>query len=615
MSWAGFLKLLGITSTVSQSYPDGNYVSTLNRRDVSIYNTLQPTYRLLYDHQAKGIRLLNVQAIKKNKKHINAVMVLEKTSLPDEYYMMIKPRHAQESTSNPNQLMVCMQKSDYAVLPCKESSDSKTWVKKWRIKAFTNGYKIKDAENGWCIERDNANGLLKMSTCSNTTLEHRFDMIEVKDDPYKRLYLGPAELIAYEMSAVEGSSQLPQWMINGLSNSGAPQHSSPHHGSYNDVQGYGDDRYYPSNPNYPDRNYGPNSGYPHNHCYPNHHQNSNGYHPNYNPGHPSSYPNYNPHVNPQNGWGSRPNFGQPWNNLMDRPHGMGGPNGTNGPSGMNGSNGPYNPNTNFGPGGQMGGGYPNDRYPGSGSGGGSGGWGGSSHSPPYGGGQSGFGGENSVNLQNLTADIAKIKRVLSVLKNFCDKSMSDLGFCKNNGQIGGVSQDDLKKLLKAQISKKEMRRLLRKHAKSQNGHPWHHHGSRNTHNGKYTYGDPRDREYNGSYSGAEAEHRRNRYEPENDRRKGYWNRENSHIYGSRYDDPDNRWRPEQSGRDHPKYKEEYYTDIVHIPRGRKHLYEKRSHSAPSCSSMNCVVSYLNRKDRERGRYAQEDLYIDKWGGV
>ncbi|EHY66330.1 hypothetical protein NERG_01026 [Nematocida ausubeli] len=319
MKWSSFLRFLGISSGVGETYPDANYVGTLDKKEVTIYNTSQPTYRLVYDHHVQGIRFLNLQAIKKNKKHINAIMVLSKTSGTDRYKILIKPGDRRASLSDKTQKLLCVVKSDYKVTACKADSSSSSYTMEWKITPFVNGYKIQDVDTESCLVRETDNGILSIVSCSKSTPEHRFDMLEVADDPYKHLYLSGSQLLAYEMQGSGGAGgSLPDWMMNGLAGGGT--HESPN----NDGSGGG--------------NGGWNSPYHHD-----------GYGQNGNPNDPSSmqpYYGYNRH---------------PWNGPFGPPHGLSGPNNQYWPSNNGcapgGNNGGYNPNGNGGYGPGSNGGY------------------------------------------------------------------------------------------------------------------------------------------------------------------------------------------------------------------------------------------------------------------
>lgn len=238
MKWASFLRFLGISSSTGETYPDGNYLGTLNNKEVTVYNTTQPLYRLVYDHHVEGIRLLNVQAIKKNKRHINAVMVLSKAQGDNEYKILIKPGDRPASLKNRTQKLLCVVKNDYKIKACNSTDSTSTYTMDWSIKPFVNGYKIKDSATKSCLVRDTDNGILKIESCSTSTPEQRFDMLEVADDPYKSLYLGPGQLLSYEMQSAGDGGSLPSWMINGLAGgSDKPSHNP---NNPNDNHGYGE---------------------------------------------------------------------------------------------------------------------------------------------------------------------------------------------------------------------------------------------------------------------------------------------------------------------------------------------------------------------------------------
>ncbi|KAI5191467.1 hypothetical protein NECID01_1461 [Nematocida sp. AWRm77] len=308
MSFANFLRLLGIGSSAAQVfYTGGDYLSSLNKKDITIYGTLQPTYRLIYNHESNVIRLLNIQAIKKKKEHINGVMVLEKTSADNEYYLLVKPRHSKASTSNPSQIMACFKKADNAVVPCVEDSGS-GFVKKWKIEPLTNGYRIKDSENGWCMARESSEGHVKVQTCNESSLEQRFDMLEVKDDPYKNLYLSGAEAMEYELSGMDPSFKLPPWM--GGESPHSPGPPPPGH-----IPGYGKDTY-------PEGSHGPPYPGSSAHCPPHFSPNPMGSkYPSFSQGWPSSpHSSHHPSLSNPRYPGKPPFFYDPYNptgNSMD----------------------------------------------------------------------------------------------------------------------------------------------------------------------------------------------------------------------------------------------------------------------------------------------------------
>ncbi|EIJ88796.1 hypothetical protein NEPAR06_0702 [Nematocida parisii] len=344
MKWSSFLRFLGISSGVGETYPDANYVGTLDKKEVTIYNTSQPTYRLIYDHHVQGIRFLNLQAIKKNKQHINAIMVLSKTGGGgDTYKILIKPGDRRASLKNKTQKLLCVVRNDYKVTACKADSSPSAYTMEWQIKPFVNGYKLQDKDSQYCLVRTTDNGILTMESCSKSTPEHRFDMLEVADDPYKHLYLSGSQLLAYEMQGSGGGGgSLPEWMMNGLAGTGNS------HGPPPDEQG---------------------------HTWP--HQND-GYGKNGNPNDPSSM---NSH------WGH--NNRQPWNGSNTPTNGLYGPGnqywpnkpGANGynpycpPTANNNGNGPGFNNGNNGWGGNNGN-HNNGYGPGSNNGNNNGPWGG-----------------------------------------------------------------------------------------------------------------------------------------------------------------------------------------------------------------------------------------------
>lgn len=243
MSWAGFLRLLGIATSSTDRYPQGNYITNMYEKEVTIYNTIQPMHRIAYDHQTQSIYVLNLESIKHNKDHVHTVLALHKTYLTDQYNIMIKPKNRRAVISSPGQKVLCVNKSNYKVVPCEMKVDIKGYIRNWKIHASTSGFKIRDAENEWCMIRENSMGIIALHSCSNTLLEERFDMMEVKDDPYKRMYLTTEEEIQYSISGLDPSGRLPTWMVNGLTgaaSSASMVHSSPHHENSSGMwDGYG----------------------------------------------------------------------------------------------------------------------------------------------------------------------------------------------------------------------------------------------------------------------------------------------------------------------------------------------------------------------------------------
>lgn len=229
MSWAGFLRLLGIATTASHRYPKGNYLKNIHEKEVTIYSTMQPMHRLAYDHETENIYILNLASIRYNKDNIHTVLVMHKTYIINEYKILIKPKNGRASTDNPRQKILCINKSSYKVVPCEIKGDDKGYIKDWKVHASTTGFKIRDANSEWCMMRENSMGIITLQACKNSNLEERFDMMEIKDDPYKRMYLKPEEEIAYTLSELDPAARLPTWMINGLAGTSVDNNISHHH--------------------------------------------------------------------------------------------------------------------------------------------------------------------------------------------------------------------------------------------------------------------------------------------------------------------------------------------------------------------------------------------------
>ncbi|OAG32162.1 hypothetical protein NEDG_02081 [Nematocida displodere] len=255
MSWAGFLRFLGISSSAyNYSYPQSNYITYLKMKDVSFYNTYQSTYRIAYDHKNNVVRFINLESIQNNKKNINTVLSLKKLSAEYQYEILIKPRNRPASTTDKEQMYVCTSRSDYSVVPCARDAGSKKYSKEWSIKPLESGYKIKDAKSKYCMKRAGIDGNITLVSCNDTEKEQRFDMISVKYDPYRSMYLSPAENMFYEMQSLnegeDGNGPFGDMegmlggMLGGGNSSPPQQHTRPGHG-------YGEDGYYPTAGNYP----------------------------------------------------------------------------------------------------------------------------------------------------------------------------------------------------------------------------------------------------------------------------------------------------------------------------------------------------------------------------
>ncbi|KAH9385360.1 uncharacterized protein NEMAJ01_0256 [Nematocida major] len=492
MKWASFLRFLGISSSTGETYPDGNYLSTLNNKEVTIYNTSQPTYRLIYDHHVTGVRLLNLQAIKKNKQHINAIMVLSKTSGENEYKILIKPGSQPASLKNKRQKILCASKSDYMIRACNADTNTSSYTLTWRIKPFVNGYKIKDSDSGSCLVRSTDNGVLKLESCGNSTVEHRFDMIEVADDPYKALYLSPGQLLEYEMRS-GGGGNLPSWMTDGSAGAD-PSESDRNNNRGDGLDGYGNGGYW-QNPHgtSPSWDYNrqpwngprdPHDGLsgPNNQPWMGGHGNGNGW---------SNNGNGNGWGNNGNGWNNNGNgHGNGWGNgngngwsNNGNGNGNGWGNGNGNGWGHNGNgNGWGNNGNGWGNGNGHGNGWGNGNGNGWsnngnghgngwGSGGGNGnGWGnngnggGMNNGPGWGnglngliGGRPGAVGRHVINLRDLGNNIESLKDIVKTLKSFCNETFSELGLCgQTSDSMSNMSPQQLQDMIMKHVQQAGM---------------------------------------------------------------------------------------------------------------------------------------------------------------
>lgn len=157
-----------------------NYLESLVGKDVTIYPSAYPSYRMVYNNNTVTMRILNTASILQHKSQIGLAMRLNKED--GLYLLEIKPSFKGMTES----LFVC--RTSIAVIPCRPT-DPQFPDRKWEIQRSSNGYSIKLRGTGQCMQRATTEGHIHTRDCSSSADEQKFDFFLPKNDPvYKEMH-------------------------------------------------------------------------------------------------------------------------------------------------------------------------------------------------------------------------------------------------------------------------------------------------------------------------------------------------------------------------------------------------------------------------------------------